>query len=84
MTTATGSDEFRLGRLEGQVGTLAQGIQDIREELRATNSRLDAGLQELREGQRDLNARIDWLFLASWAVGGGIIAALVVQIIRAG
>jgi uncharacterized coiled-coil protein SlyX len=75
MTTET--DDSRLGRLEGQVGQQAIAIQEI-------SRRLDTGLAEVRQELRVLNARIDRLFLSTWAIGGGIIAALVVQIIRAG
>jgi uncharacterized coiled-coil protein SlyX len=74
MTTET--DDSRLGRLEGQVGQQAIAIQEI-------SRRLDTGLAEVRQELRVLNARIDRLFLSTWAIGG-IIAALVVQIIRAG
>lgn len=66
MTTATESDDTRMGRLEGQMNHVVLVLQELRQELRA------------------VNARVDRLFLATWAIGGGIIAALVVQIIRAG
>jgi uncharacterized coiled-coil protein SlyX len=77
MTTATESDDTRLGRLEGQMEQQSIAIQEL-------SRRLDAGLQELRQELRAVNARIDRLFLATWAIGGGIIAALVVQIVRTG
>jgi hypothetical protein len=67
---ATDTDDSRLGRLEGQVAQQSIAIQEL-------SRRLDTGFAEIR-------ARIDWLFLATWAIGGGIIAALVVQIVRAG
>ena len=73
MTTTTESDESRLGRLEGQMEQVLLAIRDLRQELR-----------DLRQELRAVNARIDRIFLATWAIGGGIIAALVVQIIRAG
>jgi hypothetical protein len=66
MTTATESDDTRMGRLEGQMNHVVLVLQELRQELRA------------------VNARVDRLFLATWAIGGGIIAALVVQIVRAG
>ncbi len=88
MTTATEGDDTRLGRLEGQMEQQSIAIQDlsrrlddglleIRQEVRETNGRMDQGFQAV-------NARIDRLFLATWAIGGGIIAALVVQIARSG
>jgi uncharacterized coiled-coil protein SlyX len=75
MTTET--DDSRLGRLEGRMAEQSAAIQDLREGLREVRA-------EVRDGLRAVNARIDRLFLSSWAIGGGIIAALVVQIIRAG
>ena len=39
MTTAT--DDSRLGRLEGQMEQMVLALQDMREEFRATNSRID-------------------------------------------
>jgi putative exporter of polyketide antibiotics len=56
---------------------LDDGLLEIRQEVRETNGRMDQGFQAV-------NARIDRLFLATWAIGGGIIAALVVQIARSG
>ena len=67
------TDDSRLGRLEGQMGQVVLALQELRQELR-----------DVRQEIRAVNSRIDRLFLATWAIGGGIIAALVVQIIRAG
>jgi hypothetical protein len=50
-------------------------VQDLREGLREVNQKIDSGLQEV-------NRRIDRLFLAILGVGGAILAALVVPIIR--
>ena len=65
----------RLGVVEGRIAEQSVAIQDLRE--------------DLREGLKEVNARIDqltaWLdrmFLSSWAIGGGIIASLIVLIIR--
>jgi uncharacterized coiled-coil protein SlyX len=93
--TTTESDESRLGRLEGQMDQQSIAIQDlgrrldtglaeIRQEMRAVSNWMDQALQDFRQELRAVNARIDRLLLATWAIGGGIIAALVVQIIRAG
>ena len=35
------SDDTRLGRLEGQMAIMIQAIQDLRNEVRATNARID-------------------------------------------
>ena len=61
---ATETDDSRLGRLEGQM-----------EQVIVT-------LQEMRQGIRAVNSRIDLLFLSTWAIGGGIIATLLVQMFR--
>jgi uncharacterized membrane protein len=80
MTTATESDDTRMGRLEGQMNHVVLVLQELRQELRD----LRQELRDLRQELRAVNARVDRLFLATWAIGGGIIAALVVQIVRAG
>ena len=48
MTTATDSDESRLGRLEGQMEQMVIALQDVRSELRSVNHRMDQGFQEIR------------------------------------
>ena len=71
------TDDSRLGRMEGRVEEQAAAIQDINRRIDAVNQRMDQGFQAF-------NQRMDRLFLATWAIGGGIIAALVIQIVRAG
>ena len=56
---AIDTDDTRLGRLEGQMNIVVQVLQDLRQEVRAVNT------------------RIDRMFIATWAIGGGIIAALI-------
>ena len=63
---ATDTDDSRLGRLEGQMDHVIITLQEMRQDMRAVNS------------------RIDRLFLSTWAIGGGIIATLLVQMFRAG
>ena len=82
--TTTDSDESRLGRLEGQMEQLIITLQDNRNEHRTEHQNIREELRDIRQELRAVNTRIDRLFLATWAIGGGIIAALVVQIIRAG
>ena len=53
------TDDTRMGRLEGQMDIVVQVLQDLRQEVRA------------------INTRIDRMFIATWAIGGGIIAALI-------
>ena len=74
--TGTVTDsEGRLGNLESRITELSAAVQDLREGLREVNHKIDSGLQEV-------NRRIDRLFLAILGVGGAILAALVVPIIR--
>ncbi len=61
---ATETDDSRLGRLEGQMDHVIITLQEMRQDIRAVNS------------------RIDRLFLSTWAIGGGIIATLLVQMFR--
>ena len=61
---ATETDDSRLGRLEGQMDHVIITLQEMRQDIRAVNS------------------RIDRLFLSPWAIGGGIIATLLVQMFR--
>ena len=61
---ATETDDSRLGRLEGQMEHVIITLQEMRQDIRAVNS------------------RIDRLFLSTWAIGGGIIATLLVQMFR--
>ena len=56
---AIDTGDTRLGHLEGQTDIVVQALQDIRQEVRAVNT------------------RIDRMFVATWAIGGGIIAALI-------
>ena len=63
---AIATDDFRLGRLEGQMEQVILTLQDMRAEMRAINERMD-----------QVNARIDRLTLAALGIGGGIIVALI-------
>ena len=60
---ATEKDDTRLGRLEGQIESLAEGLRDVR--------------QEVRQGLASVNSRIDRLTLAILGIGGGVVVALV-------
>ena len=64
-----------LGYIEGRITELSAAIQDLREGLQQVNQRIDVGLQQV-------NQRIDRLFLAILGMGGAILAALIVLIIR--
>jgi hypothetical protein len=55
------------------VADLRLEIQQIRLELQQTNARID-----------QTNGKIDKLFYATIGIGGGVIAALIAMIVRAG
>ena len=80
MTTQAQTDERALGRLEANVENLQTSVADlrleilqIRLELQQTNARID-----------QTNGKIDKLFYATIGIGGGVIAALIAMIVRAG
>jgi ElaB/YqjD/DUF883 family membrane-anchored ribosome-binding protein len=66
------------------------GLQEVNQRmdsgLQAVNQRMDSGLQEVNQrmdsGLQEVNRRIDRLFLAILGVGGAILAALIVLIVR--
>ena len=79
----------RLGVVEGRIAEQSVALQDlrtdIREGLKEVNARVDhlSGRLDHLSGRLDhLSSRIDRMFLSSWAIGGGIIASLIVLIIR--
>ena len=55
----TETDDSRLARLEAQMELVVQAVQDLREEIRSTNNRVDQGFQDLREEIRSTNNRVD-------------------------
>ncbi len=56
-------------------------LQDIREDLRQLNKRLDSGLAEVRSEISQVNRRIDKFMLTTWVIGGSVVAALVGTIV---
>ena len=75
MVVAT--DDFRLGRLEAQMEQVLTTLQDMREEIRALNTRIDQVNDRIDQINSQLNTRIDRLTLAALGIGGGIIVALI-------
>ena len=67
--------EVRMAAMEARMDASVASITDLRAEFRALHV-------EVKENQRETNRRIDRLFYALIGIGGGIIAALVVMIIR--
>ncbi len=74
-----------LGYLEGRITEQSKAIEALQSDLKTglqevnarldvglkeVNARLDAGLKEVRDGQRQL-------IIATWSIGGGIIATLI-------
>ena len=70
---AIATDDFRLGRLEGQMEQVILTLQDMRAEMRAINERMD----QVNARIDQVNTRIDRLTLAALGIGGGIIVALI-------
>lgn len=74
MTTLEPEPSRTLGYLEGRITEQAKAIEafqaDLKTVLQEFNARLDAGLKEVRDGQRQL-------IIATWSIGGGIIATLI-------
>ena len=67
-TTTTETDDTRLGRLEGQVSLLVQGVSELR--------------QEFREELRAVNAHIDRLYLALIGIGAAQIGLLITLVVK--
>ena len=89
MVVAT--DDSRLARLEAQMDQVLTTLQDMREEIRALNTRIDqvndridrmndqlnARMDQVNARMDQVNARIDRLTLAALGIGGGVIVALI-------
>lgn len=99
MATEPDTTARTLGYLEGRITEQAAALQDVRQDLAGLRQEVNTGFQEVRQelkegiqevrqevrnGLQEVNRRIDRMFLATWAIGGGIIAALVVLIVRGG
>ena len=88
MATEPDTTDRTLGYLEGRITEQAAVLQDVRQDLAGLRQEVNTGFQEVRQemrnGLQEVNRRIDRMFLATWAIGGGIIAALVVLIVRGG
>jgi uncharacterized coiled-coil DUF342 family protein len=99
MATEPDTTDRTLGYLEGRITEQAAALQDVRQDLAGLRQEVNTGFQEVRQelkegiqevrqeirnGLQEVNRRIDRMFLATWAIGGGIIAALVVLIVRGG
>ncbi len=88
MATEPDTTDRTLGYLEGRITEQAAALQDVRQDLAGLRQEVNTGFQEVRQevrnGLQEVNRRIDRMFLATLAIGGGIIAALVVLIVRGG
>ena len=88
MATEPDTTDRTLGYLEGRITEQAAALQDVRQDLAGLRQEVKTEFrevrQEMRDGFQDVTRRIDRMFLATWAIGGGIIAALVVLIVRGG
>ena len=72
----------RLGVVEGRIAEQSVALQDLRTDLREGLKEVNARVDHLSGRLDHLSSRIDRMFLSSWAIGGGIIASLIVLIIR--
>ena len=88
MATEPDTTDRTLGYLEGRITEQAAALQDMRQDLAGLRQEVKTEFrevrQEMRDGFQDVTRWIDRMFLATWAIGGGIIAALVVLIVRGG
>lgn len=80
----TGTDDARLGIMEGRLAEQSVALQDLRAGQRETNQNWQAGLRETNQGLRETNARIDRLFLALLGIGGAQIGLLITLVVRGG
>ena len=80
----TGTDDTRLGIMEGRLAEQSTALQDLRAGQRETNQNWQAGLRETNQSLRETNARIDRLFLALLGIGGAQIGLLITLVIRGG
>lgn len=71
MTTGEQSAERTLGRLEANVENVQSGVADVKSEIQQTNARIDR-----------LEAKVDRVLYAIIGLGGGVIAGLIVLIVR--
>ena len=72
----------RLGVVEGRIAEQSVALQDLRTDLREGLKEVNARVDHLSGRLDHLTSRIGRMFLSSWAIGGGIIASLIVLIIR--
>ena len=88
MATEPDTTDRTLGYLEGRITEQAAALQDVRQDLAGLRQEVKTEFrevrQEMRDGFQDVTRRIDRMFLATWVIGGGIIAALVVLIVWGG
>lgn len=80
-----GTMETRMGAMEARMGTMETRMGAMEVRMGAMEARMDAMwsiLTELLADRRETNRRIDRLFYTLVGIGGGIIAALLVMIIR--
>ena len=71
-----------MGVVEGRIAEQSVALQDLRTDIREGLKEVNARVDHLSGRLDHLSSRIDRMFLSSWAIGGGIIASLIVLIIR--
>ena len=75
MTTGEQSAERTLGRLEANVENVQSGVADVKSEVQQADARTNARIDRL-------DAKLDRVLYAIIGLGGGVIAGLIVLIVR--
>ena len=82
MTTGEQSAERTLGRLEANVENVQNGVADVKSEVQQADARTNARIDRLDSKVDRLDAKMDRVLYAIIGLGGGVIAGLIVLIVR--
>ena len=82
MTTGEQSAERTLGRLEANRENVQTGVADVKSEVQQADARTNARIDRLDSKVDRLDAKLDRMLYAIIGLGGGVIAGLIVLIVR--
>lgn len=82
MTTGEQSTDRTLGRLEANVENVQSGVADVKSEVQQADARTNARIDRLDSKVDRLDAKLDRMLYAIIGLGGGVIAGLIVLIVR--
>ena len=82
MTTGEQSADRTLGRLEANVENVQSGVADVKSEVQQGDARTNARIDRLDAKVDRLDAKMDRMLYAIIGLGGGVIAGLIVLIVR--